>query len=98
MLGSLALLSIPCSKVVAVQEREGAVRQECEKAVATTRAELSNARQELAVKVALADSWEREVQQLCKRLEKVLCDSLFCCFLAVSPNPSHTISHSTVLC
>jgi hypothetical protein len=48
------------------------VRVECEKAAAAVHEELSNARQDLAVKVALADSWEREVHQLCKRLEKVL--------------------------
>ena len=55
-----------------MQGREAAVRRDCEQAGVEARAELSNAKQELAVKVALADSWEREVQQLCRRLEKVL--------------------------
>ena len=52
------------------------MRRECEVAAAEVRAQLSNAKQEVAVKAALADSWEREVQQLCKRLDKVLRFSL----------------------
>ena len=61
---------------MAAQGKEAAVRRECEVAAAEVRAQLSNAKQEVAVKAALADSWEREVQQLCKRLDKVLRFSL----------------------
>eukprot|EP00892_Ulva_mutabilis_P003317 jgi/Ulvmu1/1357/UM011_0085.1 len=46
------------------------VRAECRRAQEQAQAEARDAQQALAVKASLADSWEREVQATCKRLEQ----------------------------
>ena len=56
-----------CCCVQALDER---IRGECREEQQALRRQLQEALQDLAIKASLADSWQREVQGLCKRLEQ----------------------------
>lgn len=47
------------------------IRGECRKDHEQLKQEVKTAQQEVAIKASLAESWQREVQGLCKRLEQV---------------------------
>lgn len=61
------LSSRQCCCVQALAER---IRGECREEQQALRRQLQEAQQDLAIKASLADSWQREVQGLCKRLEQ----------------------------